>query len=199
VNFKAISGAALLLMNALSANFALSQMNNYAQTNLVSNVPGLALTVDDDLLHPWGMAVSANQPFRVAENGKGKFKSYDASGAQRDPRGIIAVPSGVTSPASPTGVAANTTSLFVPSGSPLPSPFLFAKPQQSSYSTAVHKEPNTRALRSWRLIAALRSWRLQTFITSTLRRSPRSLIRWGFRERSSIPICRLVTLLGISS
>jgi uncharacterized protein (TIGR03118 family) len=129
VNFKAISGAALLLMNALSANFALSQMNNYAQTNLVSNVPGLALTVDDDLLHPWGMAVSANQPFRVAENGKGKFKSYDASGAQRDPRGIIAVPSGVISPASPTGVAANTTSLFVPSGSPLPSPFLFATRQ----------------------------------------------------------------------
>lgn len=103
--------------------------NNYTQTNLVSNVPGLALVLDDDLVHPWGMAVFSGQAFRVAENGKGKFKSYDANGVQQDPRGIIAVPAGVTAPANPTGVAANTTGVFTSPQSPLPLPFLFATRQ----------------------------------------------------------------------
>jgi uncharacterized protein (TIGR03118 family) len=129
VNLKVISGASFLLASVVGLNFAQAQVNNYTQTNLVSNVPGLALSVDDDLLHPWGMAASPGQPFRIAENGKGKFKSYDASGAQQDPRGVIAVPSGTTLPSNPTGVAANTTGLFTPSGSPLPSPFLFATRQ----------------------------------------------------------------------
>lgn len=88
----------------------------------------MALTIDDDLLHPWGLAISTRQPFRVAENGKGKFKSYDASGAPQDPRGIIAVPSGATVPANPTGVAANTTGLFMPSESPLTEPLSVRDP-----------------------------------------------------------------------
>jgi uncharacterized protein (TIGR03118 family) len=129
VNLKAIPRACFVLVSVAGLNFAYAQTNNYTQTNLVSNVPGLALTLDNDLLHPWGMAASAGQPFRVAENGKGKFKSYDAAGAQQDPRGIIAVPTGVTVPANPTGVAANTTGLFQPRDSPLPSPFLFATRQ----------------------------------------------------------------------
>ncbi|HXS76262.1 MAG TPA: TIGR03118 family protein [Terracidiphilus sp.] len=106
-----------------------AQSNNYTQTNLVSNVPGLALTRDDDLAHPWGMAVSSGQAFRIAANGKGKFKSYDASGTQQNPRGIIAVPDGVILPASPTGLAANTTGEFTSRESPLPLPFLFATRQ----------------------------------------------------------------------
>jgi uncharacterized protein (TIGR03118 family) len=113
---------------AAIVSVAHAQSNNYTQTNLVSNVPGLALAVDDDLVHPWGMAVSAGQPFRITANGKGKFKSYDASGAQQDPRGIIAVPDGTTVPANPTGVAANTTGEFIPPDS-LPSPFIFATRQ----------------------------------------------------------------------
>ena len=129
MNLKAISRACFVLASVASLNFAYAQANNYTQTNLVSNVPGLALTLDSDLLHPWGMAASAGQPFRVAENGKGKFKSYDAAGAQQDPRGIIAVPAGITAPANPTGVVANTTGLFDPRDSPLPSPFLFATRQ----------------------------------------------------------------------
>jgi uncharacterized protein (TIGR03118 family) len=103
-----------------------TQANNYSQTNLVSNVPGLALTIDDDLAHPWGMAVSAGQAFRVAANAKGKFKSYDTNGAQQPPRGIVAVPDGVTIPSNPTGVAANTTGEFTSQQSPLPMPFLFS-------------------------------------------------------------------------
>jgi uncharacterized protein (TIGR03118 family) len=103
--------------------------NNYTQTNLVSNVPGLALTRDEDMSHPWGVAVSANHAFRIASFLKGKFRSYDANGVSQDPRGLIGVPQGVTAQANPTGVAADTTGQFISNESPLPLPFLFATTQ----------------------------------------------------------------------
>ncbi|HSC55771.1 MAG TPA: TIGR03118 family protein [Nitrospira sp.] len=119
----------LCLIGGIGGFAGRAQSNDYSQTNLVSNVRGLALTVDDDLVHPWGMAVSGGQAFRAAANGKGKFKSYDSSGAQQNPRGLIAVPDGVVAPANPTGVAANTTDEFTSPQSPLPLPFLFATRQ----------------------------------------------------------------------
>lgn len=126
---RKLSALSLLLAAITSNTTSHAQTgNNYTQTNLVSSVPGLALTLDHDLLHPWGIAVSANQAFRVAANQKGQFRSYDASGLSQDPRAVIAVPADVTVPANPTGVAANTTGLFTPPGS-LSSPFLFATRQ----------------------------------------------------------------------
>jgi len=133
VNFRTLSAAFLLLAGLVAQNPVLAQSNNFVQTNLVSNVPGLALKFNIDLLNPWGMAVSANQPFRIAANGKGQFRSYDASGAEQDPRGVIAVPDGVTVGANPTGVAANDSGLFIPPGS-LSTPFLFAT-RQGTIST----------------------------------------------------------------
>ena len=129
MNSKAFPGVSLLLVSVFALPPARPQSNNYTQTNLVSSVPGLALTVDDSLQHPWGMAASSNQPFRIAANGKGQFRSYDANGLPQDPRAVIAVPPGVTFPANPTGVAANTSGEFIPPESPLPSPFLFATRQ----------------------------------------------------------------------
>ncbi|HEY2467040.1 MAG TPA: TIGR03118 family protein [Terracidiphilus sp.] len=129
MNPKAIAGVFLLVVvGVLGISNASAQSNNYTQTNLVSTVPGLALTRDVDLVHPWGLAVSTGQPFRIAANGKGVFMSYDTGGIPQDQRAVIAVPSGVTVPANPTGVTANTTGAFIPSDS-LSSPFLFATRQ----------------------------------------------------------------------
>ena len=102
-----------------------AQSNNYSQVNLVSDVPGLGLKLDPGITNPWGIALTTEQPFRIANNKTGKFKSYDATGAQHVFEGDIAVAVGDTSHPKPTGVAANPTSLFVPRGS-LASPFLFA-------------------------------------------------------------------------
>ena len=129
MNRKAFPGVSLLLVCVIALGSAEAQSNNFVQTNLVSRVPGLALNFDDDLQHPWGLAGFANQAFRIAANAKGQFRSYNASGIPQDPRAVIAVPTGVTVPANPTGVAANTTSYFIPRSSPLPSPFLFATRQ----------------------------------------------------------------------
>src|SRR5437763_792394 len=57
VNPRTIPAVFLLFAGIGTNSSARAQGNNYTQTNLVSNVPGLALTVDIDLLHPWGMAV----------------------------------------------------------------------------------------------------------------------------------------------
>ena len=121
----------LSLCAAISATPQTS--NNFRQVNLVSNVPGLALNVDPDLAKPWGIAFSVGQPFRIVSNSNGKFKSYDATGAQQDPRAIVAPPSGGMSSAMPSGVAANPTSLFVPRTS-LSTPFIFAT-QKGTIST----------------------------------------------------------------
>jgi uncharacterized protein (TIGR03118 family) len=129
VNRKVLPGVSLLLASVIALGNVEAQSNNYVQTNLVSRVPGLALNFDDDLQHPWGLAASANQAFRIAANAKGQFRSYDAGGIPQDPRAVIAIPPGVQTLANPTGVAANTTVYFVPRASPLPSPFLFATRQ----------------------------------------------------------------------
>src|ERR1051325_4173057 len=41
----------------------------YRQTNLVSNIPGLAQLTDPNLVNPWGMAAGPDTPLWVADNG----------------------------------------------------------------------------------------------------------------------------------
>jgi uncharacterized protein (TIGR03118 family) len=87
----------------------------FRQTNLVSDVPGLADHTDPRLKNPWGLSLSPGGDFRVDDNHTGLSTVYDANG-QRDP-GTVQVPlppgSTSTSPAAPTGTVLNTTSGFV--------------------------------------------------------------------------------------
>src|SRR5262249_42691506 len=41
----------------------------YQQTNIVSDIPGLAATVDHNLINPWGLSLSPTGQFRVSDNG----------------------------------------------------------------------------------------------------------------------------------
>src|SRR5918993_1961401 len=41
----------------------------YRQTNLLSDVPGLAPVLDPLLVNPWGISLAASSPFWVANNG----------------------------------------------------------------------------------------------------------------------------------
>src|ERR671937_1509982 len=49
----------------------------FTQTNLVSDIPGLAATTDPNLVNPWGMTLGTNSGLWVAENGKGTAESFD--------------------------------------------------------------------------------------------------------------------------
>jgi hypothetical protein len=40
--------------------------DSFTQTNLVSNVPGLANTTDPNLQNPWGVSFAATSPFWIS-------------------------------------------------------------------------------------------------------------------------------------
>src|SRR5438552_2290759 len=55
-------------------------INAYHQTNLVSDVAGLAPVIDPNLVNPWGLASSATSPFWTADNGTGFATLYNGLG-----------------------------------------------------------------------------------------------------------------------
>src|SRR5262245_46776517 len=136
-------GAARLLMVALAACAALAfapclpsalaaVTTTFTQTNLVSDVPGMATRTDPNLVNPWGMALGLNSGLWIADNGSGKATTYDGTG-QPIPSGsplvvTIPAPGGGAGTSPPTGVATNGTSGFVISvgSSTAPSTELFA-------------------------------------------------------------------------
>jgi hypothetical protein len=115
----------MCFFGTLVASTAIAQSNNYRQVNLVSGIPGLGLNLDPALVRPWGIALSPGQPFRVANNKTGNFRSYDVTGRNLPFEGNVALPTGGTARSKPSAVAANSTGLFAPHGS-LASPFIFA-------------------------------------------------------------------------
>jgi uncharacterized protein (TIGR03118 family) len=100
----------------VNQNFFKPQANAvYQQTNLVSDIPGLAAHTDPRLQNPWGVSLSPDGDFRVDDNHTGLSTVYDANG-RRD-SGTVAIPlppgSTSTSPSAPDGTVLNTTSGFV--------------------------------------------------------------------------------------
>src|SRR5438067_11899109 len=89
----------------------------FTQTNLVSDVPGMARITDPNLVNPWGLALGTNSGLWVSDNGAGKATTYDGTG-QPIPAGspqvvTIPAPGGGTATSPPTGVATNATPGFV--------------------------------------------------------------------------------------
>jgi uncharacterized protein (TIGR03118 family) len=54
--------------------------NVYLQTNLVSNVKGLALVTDPNLVDPWGISFSATSPFWTSNHLSGTSTLYNGQG-----------------------------------------------------------------------------------------------------------------------
>src|SRR5690349_12619911 len=99
-----------LLVSAMPLS-ALAQ--HYVQTNLVSDVPGLAAVTDPDLVNAWGMSRTATSPWWVSDNGTGKATLYNGAGVKQGLVVTIATPDGDHDPATPTGQVANGTTGFV--------------------------------------------------------------------------------------
>ena len=70
----------------------------YRQTNLVSDLPGVALTEDPLLVNPWGMANPSSGPFWIANNVRPFVTIYkgDVSGSplvkNSNPQAVIVNP-----------------------------------------------------------------------------------------------------------
>jgi uncharacterized protein (TIGR03118 family) len=67
---------------------------SYVQTNLVSDIPGLAAHTDPHLKNPWGTSVGPGTPIWVSDNAAGVTTLYDGAG---NPRQLV-----VTIPAAPS-------------------------------------------------------------------------------------------------
>jgi uncharacterized protein (TIGR03118 family) len=84
----------------------------YRQTNLVSDVPGLAPIQDPLLVNPWGIAFRGTSPFWVSNNGTSSSRLFrgDVSGSPLVPNpglNLVTIPGGL-----PTGVVGNATTDF---------------------------------------------------------------------------------------
>jgi uncharacterized protein (TIGR03118 family) len=124
VNPKTKVLALILSIFAITAaTNVVAQTNAYQQTNLVSDVAGMASHTDPKLINPWGISFFPGQPFWVADNNSGYSTLYDATGASQQPTVLIPPPNGAAGSATPTGTVANSTSGFVVGSGP--SLFLF--------------------------------------------------------------------------
>ncbi len=88
-----------------------SLAQKYVQTNLVSDVPGWARTLDSNLVNAWGIAFSPKSPVWVADNGTGLSTLYTGTGSIVPLVVTIPPPTGGTGSA-PTGVVFNGSGGF---------------------------------------------------------------------------------------
>jgi uncharacterized protein (TIGR03118 family) len=98
----------------------------YVQTNLVSNIPGLAALTDPNLKNPWGVAESTTNPFWVSDQGTNVSTLYTATSSDFSKFPLtVAIPTTANGPQGPTGqVYNNTLSFGLANGNP--ALFIFA-------------------------------------------------------------------------
>src|SRR5438552_2086086 len=90
------------------------RFTSYRQVNLVSDLPGVALLQDTNLVNAWGVSFSPSSPFWISDNGTGKSTLYavtnDASGAPHVAKQALEV--NIPGEGNPTGQVFNNTTGF---------------------------------------------------------------------------------------
>jgi uncharacterized protein (TIGR03118 family) len=106
-------------ISTLALAFAATYIHadSFTQTNLVSDIPGLAANTDPNLKNPWGVAFSATSPFWTSDQRTGLSTLYNAAGV---PQGlVVTIPGSATPPSGPTGmVFSNVAGSFPVNGTP---------------------------------------------------------------------------------
>lgn len=97
----------------------------FLQTDLVSDIPGLADITDSALMNSWGVSHSATSPFWVSDQGTSLTTLYSvtAAGVAKVPL-TVTIPPTASGPQGPTGQVNNATSAFVVGSAP--ANFIFA-------------------------------------------------------------------------
>src|SRR5207302_6551778 len=106
-----VASAVAIALPAIGAQ-AGSDKNSFRQTNLESDVPGMAAFTDPDLRNPWGISASATSPMWVSDNGAGVTTLYRGNGSKVPL--TVTIPPGAGSSAgtlgTPTGTVFNGNS-----------------------------------------------------------------------------------------
>jgi len=86
--------------------------DTYSWTNFQSDIAGVAQHIDENLVNPWGMAVSPNGTIWVSDNGTGVSTLYGQDGTARSL--VVTIPTAARNRegGNPTGVVFNGTQFF---------------------------------------------------------------------------------------
>ena len=149
--------SAVLVGFGLSASAAnATPITGYSQTNLVSDLPGVAAVQDLNLQNPWGVSESATSPLWISNQNAGVATLYTVNGVSATPAGgtpplVVTIPTTTAGPQGPTGQVNNSiggvaTMSFVTnqSGTPTAAHFIFASLNGNIYAWAA--APNPAAL-----------------------------------------------------
>jgi uncharacterized protein (TIGR03118 family) len=151
--FSSVLPISFALANAKARTNALQEpqvaipTGAYRQTNLVSDLPGVALVEDRQLLNPWGIAVGSSSPFWVTNNQGDLATLYkgDVAGSPLAPNpnppsvAIPNVPTLVATPSRPSAVVANGSTDFKVALAPFgPQPAQFIVATESGGINAWH-------------------------------------------------------------
>jgi uncharacterized protein (TIGR03118 family) len=96
----------------------------FTQTNLVSNISGLATITDPQLKNPWGVSHSPTSPFWVSNQGTSTATLYrvkdktTVTKVNINGTGIVAIPTTASGPQGPTGQVNNTNTSSFPVARP---------------------------------------------------------------------------------
>jgi uncharacterized protein (TIGR03118 family) len=108
--------ATVLLVFAAGSAFAFDADDHtaYIQTNLVSNLPNVAVTTDPNLQNSWGVANTPAGALWISDNNDGLATLYDGNGAKVNLTVTIPLPPSRVAPpaAAPNGLVWNPTTAF---------------------------------------------------------------------------------------
>src|SRR3954447_26767348 len=126
-----IAFAGILYVGSLHA-----EDSQFIQTNLVSDLSGLAAITDPSLKNPWGISHSSTSPFWSSNQGTSTATLYAVTNKTtvakvniNPPAGNVLIPTTATGPQGPTGQVnnSNTTTFLVKNGGDgKPARFIFA-------------------------------------------------------------------------
>ncbi len=114
------SGAHVTLSGVTMAdNRAIATQTGYVQTNLISDIPGLAQLTDPLLKDPWGTSFSDTGLFSISDTKTNVSTMYAVTAAGVSPASpTITIPTTASGSQGPTGQVHNDTSSFLVNGSP---------------------------------------------------------------------------------
>ena len=127
--------ATAIAVGALCPGALRAQVADFVQTNLVSDIPGLATLTDPQLVNPWGVAHSTTSPFWTSNQGTSTATLYAVTDKTtvtktniNPPAGFVLIPPGGVGAVGPTGQVSNTntSSFLVTNGDGNSAHFIFA-------------------------------------------------------------------------
>src|SRR5437660_1568191 len=87
------------------------KQNKYKQTNLISDIAGIAQFVDPNIVNSWGIVKSPDGAWWVVDNGTGLITKYNENGLPIPSGNPVTIkippPSGTTGTSAPTGIVYN--------------------------------------------------------------------------------------------